>query len=105
MGIYVVSENRSEMLANLHQYDTPYTSFNTSLILSPISSILIRYGVSNWMGITDEKEMNYVLPNNGNMGCDLYTDRDMYTVGNTTINGCNDRTVGIKLSMFLNEPR
>ena len=75
------------------------------LFLSPVSSILIRYGVSNWMGITDEKEMNYVLPNNGNMGCDLYTDRDMYTVGNTTINGCNDRTVGIKLSMFLNEPR
>lgn len=84
------------MLANQHQCDT-------TLIVSLY--LFFRYGVGNWMGVTDEKEMNYVLPNNGNMGCDLYTDRDMYTVGNTTINGCNDRTVGIKLSMFLNEPR
>jgi uncharacterized protein (DUF1501 family) len=63
------------------------------------------YGIANWFGITNETEIEYVLPNNGNMGCDLYTDRDMYNVGNTTINGCNDRSVGMKLSMLLKEPR
>ena len=63
------------------------------------------YGVTNWMGVTDEDDMRYVLPNNGNMGCDLYTDADMYTVGNTTIGGCGDRTVGLRLSMFITEPR
>jgi hypothetical protein len=49
--------------------------------------------------------MQYVLPNNGNMGCQLFTDKDMYIVGNTTIAGCNDRSVGMKLSMLLSEPR
>lgn len=63
------------------------------------------YGISNWFGVTDEDEMEKVLPNNGNMGCQLYTDKDMYTVGDTTINGCNDRAVGLKLGMLLNEPR
>lgn len=29
----------------------------------------------------------------------------MYTVGNNTISGCNDRTVSLKMSMFLKEPR
>jgi len=63
------------------------------------------YGITNWFGITEEEDMKYVLPNNGNMGCDLYSDKDMYTTGNTTIPGCNDRSIGIKLSMLLNEPR
>eukprot|EP00571_Detonula_confervacea_P017647 CAMPEP_0172312770 /NCGR_PEP_ID=MMETSP1058-20130122/18549_1 /TAXON_ID=83371 /ORGANISM="Detonula confervacea, Strain CCMP 353" /LENGTH=2999 /DNA_ID=CAMNT_0013026315 /DNA_START=101 /DNA_END=9097 /DNA_ORIENTATION=+ len=63
------------------------------------------YGIANWYGITDEEEMKTVLPNNGNMGCQLYTDKDMYTVGNTTVNGCNDRSISMKLSMLLNEPR
>ena len=55
------------------------------------------YGIANWYGITDESELETVLPNNGNMGCQLYTDSDMYTVGNTTINGCNDRQVTMKV--------
>jgi hypothetical protein len=63
------------------------------------------YGVTNWFGITDSKEIEYVLPNNGNMGCQLYADSDMYVNGNTTIPGCNDRMVGMKLGMFINEPR
>ena len=29
----------------------------------------------------------------------------MYTTGNNTINGCNDRMVGMKLGMFIKEPR
>ena len=39
------------------------------------------------------------------MGCQLYADSVMYNVGNNTIRGCNDRAVGMKLSMFLKEPR
>ena len=41
----------------------------------------------------------------GNFGCQLYTDKDMYVGGNNTVSGCNDRTVNLKLSMFLSEPR
>ena len=26
------------------------------------------YGITNWFGITEEEDMKYVLPNNGNMG-------------------------------------
>ena len=39
------------------------------------------------------------------MGCQLFTDQDMYVTGNTTVPGCNDRVVGMKLGMFIKEPR
>ena len=39
------------------------------------------------------------------MGCQLFTDEDMYVTGNTTVPGCNDRVVGMKLGMFIKEPR
>lgn len=29
----------------------------------------------------------------------------MYTVGDTAVRGCNDREVGVKLTLLLNEPR
>jgi len=63
------------------------------------------YGIANWFDISSDEDMKEVLPNNGNMGCDLYTDSDMYTVGNNTINGCNDRFVEMKLGMLIDRPR
>ena len=39
------------------------------------------------------------------MGCQLFSDKDMYVTGNTTVPGCNDRMVGMKLGMFIKEPR
>lgn len=39
------------------------------------------------------------------MGCELYPDSVMYTTGNNTITGCNDRSQPMKLSMLLSEPR
>ena len=66
---------------------------------------LYRYGISNWFGITNSSELEYVLPNNGNMGCTLFAENDMYLTGNTTVPGCNDRAVGMKLGMFITEPR
>lgn len=74
-------------------------------LIPAISWESMWYGITNWFGITDGKEIEYVLPNNGNMGCQLYPDSVMYTTGNNTISGCNDRMVEMKLSMFLNEPR
>ena len=45
------------------------------------------------------------LVSSGNMGCELYPDSVMYTTGNNTITGCNDRSQPMKLSMLLSEPR
>ena len=74
-------------------------------LIPSISWDSMWYGITNWFGITDGKEMEYVLPNNGNMGCQLYADSVMYTTGNFTVPGCNDRMVGMKLGMFIKEPR
>ena len=94
MGQYPVSFDNTDVSQIGRGILIPYRSWES-----------MWYGVTNWMGVTDEDDMRYVLPNNGNMGCDLYTDADMYTVGNTTIGGCGDRTVGLRLSMFITEPR
>eukprot|EP00956_Cyclotella_meneghiniana_P013390 scaffold19343_cov80-Cyclotella_meneghiniana.AAC.1 len=74
-------------------------------LIPSISWDSMWYGISNWFGIANSTELEYVLPNNGNMGCQLFSDKDMYVTGNTTVPGCNDRMVGMKLGMFIKEPR
>ena len=81
------------------------TNIGRSRLIPTSSWERMWYGVTNWMGVTNETEIDYVLPNNENMGCQLYTDQDMYKVGDTTIDGCNDRVISMRLSMLLGTPR
>lgn len=46
------------------------------------------YGITQWFGIVDQAEVDYVLPNSQNFGCDLFTDKDMFKSGTNTITGC-----------------
>mmetsp|Transcript_4289 Transcript_4289/g.9709 ORF Transcript_4289/g.9709 Transcript_4289/m.9709 type:complete len:891 (+) Transcript_4289:2-2674(+) len=85
--------------------NTDETNIGRGRLIPSISWESMWYGIANWYGISKFEEMNVVLPNNGNFGCQLFTDKDMYTVGNNTISGCNDRAVNLKMSMFLKEPR
>lgn len=85
--------------------NTDPTNIGRGRLIPAVSWESMWYGIANWFGITDSKEIDYVLPNNGNMGCQLYSDKDLYRVGNSTVPGCNDRVVGMKLSMFIKEPR
>ena len=57
----------------LGQYPTSFDNSDVTQIgrgrLIPFRSWeSLWYGVSNWFGITDGQDMQYVLPNNGNMG-------------------------------------
>lgn len=41
----------------------------------------LYYGLAQWFGITDLDDINYVVPNNNNFGCLLFTDKDLFTSG------------------------
>jgi uncharacterized protein (DUF1501 family) len=46
------------------------------------------YGITQWFGLSNQNDIDYVLPNSGNFGCDLFTDKDLYTAGTNVIQGC-----------------
>ncbi|KAL7554934.1 hypothetical protein ACHAWF_018496 [Thalassiosira exigua] len=50
------------------------------------------YGLTQWMGITDQDEIDYVLPNAPNHGCNLFTDYDLFNTGQQILNGCGGVT-------------
>ena len=35
--------------------------------------LITRYGISQWFGITEQDDIDYVLPNSQNFGCELFT--------------------------------
>lgn len=45
------------------------------------------------MGIVDQEEIDYVIPNNQNFGCNLYTDYDLFNSGNEYLGGCGGSTL------------
>jgi len=85
--------------------DTDATNIGRGRLLPTTSWDAMWYGIAQWFGIHNATDLKYVLPNNGNFGCNLFTDKDLYTTGNSTLPGCNDRQVGMNLGMFINEPR
>ena len=48
----------------------------------------IWYGISQWFGIKDLDDLDYVLPNAANFGCDLFTDSDIFATGTESLKGC-----------------
>lgn len=62
-------------------------------------------GVAQWYGISSEDDLDYVLPNRGNFGCRLYTDKDMYVQGQNTIAGCSGDSLLFEQSLSLSQPR
>ena len=56
------------------------------------------YGVAQWFGISKEKELQYVLPNSNNFGCNLFTDYDLFDSGIHHLNGCG----GVERSTSVN---
>ena len=51
------------------------------------------YGLTQWMGITDQDEIDHVLPNSQNFGCKLFTDYDLFNTGQQVLNGCGGATI------------
>jgi uncharacterized protein (DUF1501 family) len=46
------------------------------------------YGITQWFGIGNQVDIDYVLPNNQNFGCTLFSDSDIFNSGIYTITGC-----------------
>lgn len=51
------------------------------------------YGVAQWYGITDSLKLSYVLPNAGNFGCQIYSEKELYINGNGVLPGCGGDVV------------
>jgi hypothetical protein len=65
----------------------------------------VWYGISQWFGIKDVNDLEYVLPNSGNFGCDLFTDSDLFATGTETLKGCGGPTHSSPVTMQLPEAR
>jgi hypothetical protein len=62
-------------------------------------------GVAQWIGVTEEDDLDYVLPNCANFGCRLFTDKDLYKNGQNNIAGCKRDTLIVDQLVLLNEAR
>jgi len=51
------------------------------------------YALAQWMGITEQDDIDAVLPNNQNFGCNLFTDYDLFHTGQQVLNGCGGATL------------
>lgn len=65
----------------------------------------IWYGISQWFGIKNVYDLEYVLPNSGNFGCDLFTDSDLFTNGTEKLKGCGGPDYSSPVTLQLHEPR
>jgi hypothetical protein len=81
-------------------------TFLLRYVLLPCSSWdSLWNGVAQWFGVTEEEDLNYVLPNRENFGCRLFTDVDLYKGGQNYITGCNGDTLIFDQSVLLNDSR
>lgn len=49
--------------------------------------------IIQWYGIRDNEAMKRILPNLGNFGCDIYSEKDLYINGTGGLYGCGGDTV------------
>jgi hypothetical protein len=52
-----------------------------------------------------QTDIDYVLPNSGNFGCDLFTDEDLYTAGTNAIQGCGGPSFDSPATMEITEQK
>ena len=62
-------------------------------------------GVAQWFGITDDEDLDYVLPNRKNFGCRLLTDSDLFKNGSQTNFGCGGDTTDFTQAILLDTAR
>lgn len=73
--------------------ESDHTNIGRGRLIPKSSWDALFYGVAQWFGITDQNELDYVLPNNQNFGCDLFTDYDLFNSGKQVLNGCGGVTL------------
>lgn len=50
----------------------------------------IRYGITQWFlpDASDQEDIDHVLPNSQNFGCNLFSDYDLFNTGTHSVTGC-----------------
>mmetsp|Transcript_68973 Transcript_68973/g.102503 ORF Transcript_68973/g.102503 Transcript_68973/m.102503 type:complete len:362 (-) Transcript_68973:419-1504(-) len=81
------------------------TNMGRGRLIPTTSWDALWYGVAQWFGIDTPDELKDVLPNNGNFGCRLYTDSDLYHDGKNSISGCGAKLMNFDMGMFIGEPQ
>ena len=69
------------------------TNIGRGRLMPTTSWDALFYSLTQWMGIKEQEEIDYVLPNSQNFGCNLYTDYDLFNTGQQTLNGCGGPTL------------
>ena len=64
------------------------TNIGRGRVMPTTSWDALFYALSQWMGITVQDQINYVLPNSRNFGCNLFTDYDLFKSGTNSLIGC-----------------
>uniref|UniRef100_A0A7S0KZ56 DUF1501 domain-containing protein n=1 Tax=Asterionellopsis glacialis TaxID=33640 RepID=A0A7S0KZ56_9STRA len=62
-------------------------------------------GIAQWFGITDETDLDFVLPNRQNFGCRLLTDKEMFVGGTQVVEGCQGEHLVLEQNLLLSEAR
>ena len=64
------------------------TNIGRGRVMPTTSWDALFYALTQWMGITVQDQIDYVLPNSRNFGCDLFTDYDLFKSGTQVVIGC-----------------
>ena len=63
------------------------------------------YGVNQWFGIDIPSDIESVIPNSRNFGCNLFSDSDLFHSGTHTVAGCGGPSFTTDVNFNLAEPR
>lgn len=85
--------------------DSDATNLGRGRIKPTTSWDAMWFGIAQWYGITSTAELNHVLPNNGNFGCGLLSQKNLFTDSSETVSGCNDKHVGMNIEMSIKNPQ
>jgi hypothetical protein len=69
------------------------TNIGRGRVMPTTSWDALFYALTQWMGISLQDQIDYVLPNSQNFGCNLYTDYDLFKSGSQTLRGCGGKLV------------
>lgn len=57
--------------------ETDPTNIGRGRLLPTRSWDAMFFGLAQWFGITKTEDLEYVVPNSNNFGCEIFTDYDM----------------------------
>lgn len=63
------------------------------------------YGIVQWAGVDNEDDMTYILPNEKNFGCDLYSESTLFREGEGKVSGCGGDELDITQTLVVSQPR